>query len=271
MDSGNALGSLLAALPALLPRISGLHETAAFRVSVLLYAALMLLPAFFYPRLSKQAEAPAEQQVVPISTQSRRILWRISALFAVDSVSGGFIGTALLAYFFYQRFGASEGMIAFLFLVARGANALSHLGAAWLAKRIGLANTMVFTHIPSSLLLMTVPFAPNFWIAALFFLLRESLVEMDVPTRQSYVMAVVRPEERTVASGVTHLVRLGGWAVAPSFAGLLMQQLSLATPIFIGAGLKIAYDVLLYAAFGNIKPPEEAGTSCPTTPSSPSR
>jgi MFS family permease len=116
---------------------------------------------------------------------------------------------------------------------------------------------MVFTHIPSSLLLMTVPFAPNFWVAALLFLLREGLVEMDVPTRQSYVMAVVRPEERTFASGVTHLVRVGAWAVAPSFAGLFMKGVLQAAPLFVGAGLKIVYDVLLYAAFRRIKPPEE--------------
>jgi MFS family permease len=148
-------------------------------------------------------------------------------------------------------------VIAVLFLGARGMNAISHLGAAWLAKRIGLVNTMVFTHIPSSLLLVTVAFAPNFWVAAVLFLLREGLVEMDVPTRQSYVMAMVRPEERTFASGVTHLVRLGGWAVAPSFAGFLMQFLTLSTPLFIGAGMKIAYDVMLYRAFRGLKPPEE--------------
>ncbi len=116
---------------------------------------------------------------------------------------------------------------------------------------------MVFTHIPSSLLLMTVPFAPTFAIAAVLFILREGLVEMDVPTRQSYVMAVVRPEERTIASGVTSLVRLGGWAVAPSFAGVLMQDLSLATPLLIGGGMKIAYDLLLYAAFRRVRTAEE--------------
>jgi predicted MFS family arabinose efflux permease len=117
---------------------------------------------------------------------------------------------------------------------------------------------MVFTHTPSSLLLVTVAFAPDFWVAALLFLLREGLVEMDVPTRQSYVMAVVRPQERTFASGVTHLVRLGGWAVAPAAAGVLMQGVALATPLVIGAGMKIAYDALLYAAFRKVKPPEEA-------------
>jgi len=137
-------------------------------------------------------------------------------------------------------------------------NAASHLGAAWLAKRIGLVNTMVFTHIPSSLLLVTVAFAPNFTVAALLFLLREGLVEMDVPTRQSYVLAVVAPAERTFASGVTNLVRLAAWSVAPAFAGALMLGDSLYLPLVIGAAMKIAYDLLLWRAFRRVKPPEEA-------------
>jgi MFS family permease len=116
---------------------------------------------------------------------------------------------------------------------------------------------MVFTHIPSSLLLATVAFAPTFPIAAILFLLREGLVEMDVPTRQSYVMAVMQPEERTFASGITHLVRLSGWALGPGFAGWLMQAVSLGGPLVIGAGMKIGYDLLLWRAFRNVKPPEE--------------
>ena len=116
---------------------------------------------------------------------------------------------------------------------------------------------MVLTHIPSSILLASVAFVPDFWLAAVLFLLREGLVEMDVPTRQSYVMAVVKPEERTYASGVTHLVRLGGWSVAPGLAGWLMQAASLGAPLFIGAGMKIAYDLLLWRAFRRLKPPEE--------------
>jgi predicted MFS family arabinose efflux permease len=127
---------------------------------------------------------------------------------------------------------------------------------------------MVFTHIPSSLLLATVPFAPTFPIAAALFILREGLVEMDVPTRQSYVMAVVEPHERTVASGITSLVRLGGWAVAPAFAGLFMQNVSLATPVLVGAGMKIAYDALLYAAFRRVRPPEEVGGRAAAAPPS---
>jgi MFS family permease len=136
-------------------------------------------------------------------------------------------------------------------------NAVSHLGAAWLARRIGLVNTMVFTHIPSSLLLVTVAFAPNLTIAAVLFLLREGLVEMDVPTRQSYVLAVVRPEERTTASGITNLVRLAAWAVAPVFAGALMNGDSLYLPLTVGAAMKISYDILLWRAFRSVRPPEE--------------
>jgi MFS family permease len=116
---------------------------------------------------------------------------------------------------------------------------------------------MVFTHIPSSLLLATVPFMPTFPIAAALFLLREGLVEMDVPTRQSYVMAVVRPQERAFASGVTHLVRLGGWALAPGVAGLLMTGGSLALPLLVGAGMKIVYDLALWRSFRGVRPPEE--------------
>src|SRR5688572_26977601 len=144
-----------------------------------------------------------------------------------------------------------------LFFGARVMNAVSHLGAAWLARRIGLVNTMVVTHIPSSILLMTVAIAPNFPVAAVLFLLREGLVEMDVPTRQSYVLAVVRPEERTVATGVTNLVRLAAWAVAPIVAGALTVGDSYAVPLVVGAGMKILYDVLLYRAFRGVKPPEE--------------
>jgi hypothetical protein len=120
---------------------------------------------------------------------------------------------------------------------------------------------MVFTHIPSSLLLVTVAFAPTFPIAAVLFLLREGLVEMDVPTRQSYVLAVVRPEERTIASGITNLVRLGAWAIAPAFAGALMIGESLYLPLVIGAAMKIAYDLMLWRAFRGIKPPEEMSWS----------
>lgn len=255
-DIGHGAGGLLAALPSLL-RLAGAGDLASFQAAVMLYALLLLATAVLYLRLSVLAEAQEKRPRLVVSPHSRKVLWRISLLFGLDSVAGGFVGTALLSYFFYQRFGVAEPVIAVLFLGARGMNAVSHLGAAWLARRIGLVNTMVFTHIPSSLLLVTVAFAPNFWVAAVLFLLREGLVEMDVPTRQSYVMAVVRPNERTFASGITHLVRLLGWAAAPGFAGFLMQFLAISTPLFVGAGMKITYDLMLYLSFRGIKPPEE--------------
>lgn len=255
-DAGHALGALLAGLPALLRHLAGAGELASMRTAVGIYAVLLLLPVPLYLRLSRSIEAPSGTRI-ELSAATRGILARISALFALDSLGGGFLTTALLAFFFYRRFGVDEAVIGPLFFAARVANALSHLAAAWLARRIGLVNTMVFTHIPSSLLLVTVAFAPSFPIAALLFLLREGLVEMDVPTRQSYVMAVVRPEERTLASGVTHLVRLGAWAVAPAFAGLLMAGTLLMAPLLIGAGMKIVYDILLWRAFRHARPPEE--------------
>lgn len=256
-DAGHAIGGLAAGLPVVLRGWTALDDAQSLHLTMLLYAGFHLLIAFAYSRLSPACESSSSIGLARLAPESRRILLRISALFALDSVAGGFLTAALLSYFFFERFGVSEGAIGVLFFGARIANALSHFGAAWLAQRIGLVNTMVFTHVPSSLLLVTVAIAPSFPVAAVLFLLREGLVEMDVPTRQSYVMAVVRPEERTVASGVTHLVRLGAWAVAPAFAGMMMQGPSLATPLVIGAALKITYDVLLYVAFRREQPPEE--------------
>jgi MFS family permease len=255
-DAGHALGALAAGVPALLRATMPITEGDALRAAVGLYAALLASTAILYGRLSPAVEVPVAKGRA-LSPGSRRVLTRISALFALDAIGGGFLVSALIAYFFYTRFGVDERVTGLLFFAARAANAGSHVAAAWLAKRIGLVNTMVFTHIPSSLLLLTVPFAPTFPIAAALFLLREGLVEMDVPTRQSYVMAVVAPHERTAASGVTSLVRLGGWAVAPGFAGMAMAGTSIGAPLIVGASLKILYDVLLYAAFRRLPPPEE--------------
>ncbi len=259
-DAGHALGALAAGLPALVSL--GGDEVFALRLGVGCFAVLVLASGLLCLGLSPAVEAPpAPVRKVQLTPGSRSVLVRISALFAIDSIAGGFLGAALLSYFFFERFGVDEAQIGVLFFAARVLNALSHLAAAWLARRIGLVNTMVFTHIPSSLFLVTVAIAPDFWTAAVLFLLREGLVEMDVPTRQSYVMAVVRPEERTFASGVTHLVRLGGWAVAPAFAGWLMQGVALATPLVVGAGMKIGYDLLLWRAFRHLRPPEERGSA----------
>ena len=162
-----------------------------------------------------------------------------------------------MAYWFFERYGTSEVQLAWLFFAARLLNVVSHLAAAWIARRIGLINTMVVTHLPSSVFMMLAPAAPSAGIAAAFFLAREALVEMDVPTRQSYVMAVVPPSARTYASGITNVTRNAGWAVGPLIGGTVMQHLSLAAPIFIGGSLKIVYDLVLYRSFRHLKAPEE--------------
>jgi len=261
-DIGHASGGLAAAAPAVLARLFSVTTESGYQWTLAGYASVLALTAVLAWRLSPSIElvpSVSREQRPHIAPDSRRIVWQISGLFAIDAIAGGFLGTALLSYFFFQRFGVAESAIAVLFFAARGANAISHFGAAWLASRIGLINTMVFTHIPSSLALVAVALVPEFWMAAALFLLRELLVEMDVPTRQSYVMAVVRPEERTWASGITSLVRLGGWAVAPFAAGFLMQGLTLATPLILGAGMKIGYDLLLWRSFRHVAPPEEGG------------
>ncbi|TAJ99353.1 MAG: MFS transporter [Candidatus Manganitrophaceae bacterium] len=215
-DIGHALGSLLAGTPALLSYL-GVGEIVAFRLTLGIYVFLVFLTLLLYLGLSPAIEVRARRPAFQVSAESRRTLWKISSLFALDSFGGGFVMTSLLSYFFYERFGVGEEIIGMLFFGARAANALSHLGAAWLAKRIGLVNTMVFTHIPSSLLLAAVPFAPSFQVAAILFLLREGLVEMDVPTRQSYVMAVVRSEERNLCLQPHPSRSLGGLGCRPLF------------------------------------------------------
>ncbi|MDE2490235.1 MAG: MFS transporter [Elusimicrobia bacterium] len=261
-NTGSAAGALMAGLPTLMVRFLSVSEAASYRLAIVLYAALIFLSAFCYAAMSHGVELyhPQEKEKakVRIGPETRRIVLKLSSLFALDSLGGGFIVTALLSYYFFARFHVDLAFLALLFCAARAAQVLSNFAAAWLASKIGLVNTMVFTHIPSNLLLIAVVFAPNFPVAALLYLCRAVLSSMDVPTRQSYVMSLVKPEERTFASGATHLVRMSSWAVAPYIAGAMMEGVSLGSPLFAAAGLKIAYDLLLFASFRDVKPPEEA-------------
>lgn len=254
-DVGHAAGSLAAGLAGALAALPGWSAAGGLRATLVLYPALLLAGMPLYLGLSAETETPRSRR--RLSPGSRRVVAKISALFALDGLGGGFLVSSLIAYFFIQRFGASVAAVAALFFAARVANVASHFAAAWLARRFGLVKTMVFTHIPSSLLLVAVAFTDSWPVAATLFLLRECLVEMDVPTRQSYVVAVVAPEERTTASGATNVVRLASWAVAPLVAGTLMERLSLAAPLLVGAAIKIAYDLLLFAVFRRVRPPEE--------------
>lgn len=258
-EAGGAVGAALAGLPWLFQRMSGAKEITAMRMAWAFPILLSGGAAMLCLRLSPHAEARPAEPKRPLTASGKSLIQRISPLFFVDAFADGLLPSTLLAYFLYRRFGISEGSLALLFFAGRVANASSYYGAAWLSKRIGLVNTMVFTHIPSSLFLVGIAMAPSFPVVAALFLLRESLVEMDVPTRQSYLMAVVSPEERTTVAGTTQLIRMAGWAVAPALAGLLMNHTSLAMPLFLGAGLKIIYDGLLFISFRRTRPPEEAG------------
>jgi predicted MFS family arabinose efflux permease len=266
IDSGHALGALAGVLPVFLQHAWSFSPQAAYRSMFALYAVLYLLAAAFYLRLGADIElAPsaAPRPRAPLTPESRRIVAGLAALFSLDAFGGGMLSDALISYWFFLRFGISAAMVGPLFFGVHVLNSLSYFGAAWLARRIGLVNTIVFTHLPSSLFLIAVPFAPSFPWAAGLYLARAALVEMDVPTRQSYVVAVVRPEERVFASGVTNLTRNVAWMAGPGLAGWLMQQLSLGAPLFFGGAFKILHDLFLWSSFRHIKPPEERSSVAP--------
>jgi len=255
LDGGHAFGGLAALA------FAGEHRLIFF---VCGGAALACVAP--YLALSARVEVASSPVARPFKVRAARdgdratgdrAIAKLALLFGIDSIGGGFLSSALIAYWFFERYGFSESQLAVLFFAARALNAVSHVGAAWLARRIGLLNTMVFTHLPSSLLLMVAPAAPSGGLAATLFLGRESLVEMDVPTRQSYVMAIVPPHRRTYASGVTNFTRTIGWAIGPPIAGFVMQNVVLAAPLFIGGGMKILYDIVLYRSFRHLRPPEE--------------
>ncbi len=261
LDGGGSLGALAAGLPLFLQLRLSFSLLNSYRSVFFGYSGLCLIVATLYAVLSPAIEvnnplAPAKVSA-GITPTNKRILAKLTALFSLDAFGGGFLTDALVAYWFFRRFGVAEHELGLVFFVVHILNACSHLGAAWLARRIGLVNTMVFTHLPSSLFLMAVPFAPSFKWAVLLFLCREALVEMDVPTRQSYVAALVRPSERTLASGITNLARNVFWAVGSAAAGFLMQTLTFSAPLLIGGGAKVTYDILLYRSFRRVRPPEE--------------
>lgn len=267
LDGGGSLGALGAALPVLLQHKMSLTILTSYRVLFVGYSVLCVVVAAICLCLSPAIEVKNPGTIASvrngITPKSKRIVARITALFSLDAFAGGFLTDALVAYWFFRRFGITEQDLGIVFFVVHILNACSHLGAAWLARHIGLVNTMVFTHLPSSLFLMAVPLAPSFKWAVVLFLCREALVEMDVPTRQSYVAAMVLAEERMFASGVTNLARNLFWAIGSSVAGVVMQNLSFSAPLVIGGGTKVAYDLVLYRAFRKIRPPEELQTCAP--------
>lgn len=257
-DVLGAGGALAAGVPTLLSDVLHVSALAGHRWVLASAAGLSLLTAGLYAALP-QTPAPSRPTRGPLSPISRRRLVGLSSLFALDSLGGGLIAGSVLSYWFFRRFDLDGAALGPMFFAARILNALSYLVAERLARRIGLVRTMVFTHFPSSLLLFVLPFVPTPATAIAVFLLREALVQMDVPTRESYVGAVTQPGERTFAFGVTGLVRNTGWALGPTLAGLAMSAWGLAAPLVAGAGLKSVYDVALYVSYRGVAAPEERG------------
>src|SRR5216683_282178 len=238
----------------------------SYRVVVICYAVLGAMLAFIFTRLSPAAEvsAPEEQSALAALkgfwglSHSRHVVAKLSALFALDSFGGGFVVQSFAAYWFYLRFGVDPGTLGVIFFWANIFAGISSLLASRLAARFGLINTMVATHLPSNILLILVPLMPNLKLAVMVLLVRFSISQMDVPTRQSYTMAVVSAEERSAAAGITGVARTTGAAISPLFVGFMFARHSLINlPFFIAGTLKIIYDLLLYREFVAIRPPEE--------------
>jgi MFS family permease len=274
-----SLGALAAGLPDLLTRY-GVPMPVSLALLFALYSVLALVVALLASRLSPTVEAhivdhalesragassgdaPAQRRrgrVLPALPHSRRTVLRLAGLFSLDAFAGGLVAQTLMALYFHLRFGVSLGLLAILFFAANLLSALSFLAAPALARRFGLLNTMVFTHLPSNLLLILVPLAPTFPLAAALLLLRQSLSQLDVPTRQAYTMALVTPNERTAAASATSVARSAGAAASPALAGALLQGsfLIFGAPFLVAGSLKAIYDVTLWALFRRVRLPED--------------
>ncbi|MBA2300499.1 MAG: MFS transporter [Chloroflexi bacterium] len=256
-----ATGALAAGLLSQVLLDLGVATVDAYRAIVIGYAVVGLAMAIGFWRLGSAVEAaPAERRSDDIRVllglhRSRRVVLRLSALFSIDAFAGGFIPQSLMAYWFHLKFGVEPGVLGVIFFGANLLAAVSSLSAARIASRIGLINTMVFTHLPSNVLLILVPLMPNLPLAVAVLLLRFSLSQMDVPTRQSYVLSVVDPDERSAAAGVTGIARTTGAAISPSLSSVLMSNAgSIALPFFLAGSLKILYDLLLYRDFRSHAP-----------------
>lgn len=262
-----ATGALCGGLLAQYLLDAGWADLDAYRAVVLGYAALglalLVMFAFLSPAVEVVTRTAARATFLGLE-HSRPIVLKLSALFALDAFGGSFVVQSVIVYWFTLKFAVEPGTLGALFFAANLLAGISALSAARIAARIGLVKTMVYTHIPSNILLILVPFMPTFWLAAAVLLLRFSISQMDVPTRQSYTMAVVPPTERSAASGVTTIARSLGAALGPMLATpLLGIPLLMGAPFVIAGGLKIVYDVLLYRNFQTIKPPEELAKSMP--------
>ena len=255
-----ALGALASGVPTLLQQAFGLGELASFRPAFVAYTVLAVLTALLYSRLSSRVELPSGEArwANPLTLPSRGRIVTLAGLFTVDSFGTGLIVQSLASYWFFTRFGLQPGQLGALFFASNLLTALSLWTATRLARRIGLLNTIVFTHIPSSVLLIAVPFVPEAWMAMALWLVRAFFAQMDVPTSQSYTMAVVAPAEQTAMASAATVTRSAGLAAGPSVGTALWTTLGPSAPFLVGGVVKIAYDLTLWWLFRRVKPPEEA-------------
>ena len=253
-----AAGALAAAAPDFLV-LAGLGPVSAFKLMFYAYAALGVVSALLYRRLP-HAHMDQPRASAPLGP-SRGVVYKLSALFSLDSFAGGFVVQSLLALWLFERFDLSLSAASLFFFWSSVASAFSYPVAAWLASRVGLINTMVFTHIPSSILLILAAFSPNLYVTLGLLLVRSALSQMDVPTRTSYVMAVVTPAERAAAASFTAVPRSLASAISPAFAGVLLTTAFSGLPLVVCGVLKIVYDVALLVSFRDVKPPEEQARS----------
>ena len=256
----SAMGALCSSMPIILEKTLGLELLDGYRVMFFLYASVGAVVTVVYLRLSPAAEAPAadgRRAGITLPRRSKGIIYKLAALGAMDSFGGGFMFQTFLAYWFTLRYGLTLESLAGVFFAANVISSFSAILAAWLSRRIGLINTMVWTHIPANLLVVAMAFSPFAWLTIVLLLIRESMSQMDVPTRQSFTMAVVDPEEQTVAAGMSTLGRQGGQMSAPYISGLLVAASLTSAPLIVGGLVKVVYDLLLWQQFRNVRPPEE--------------
>jgi MFS family permease len=254
-----AIGALGAGLPVLLASVSGLGETDAFKIMLVLLTASLLIVAILYSALSSPpAHERAPALTNPFNLPSRRRIFMLTGLFTVDSFGGALIIQTLAAYWFYERFGLELAELSLVFFVSELLTTSSMWVAAKIANRIGLLNTMVFTHIPANLFLIGAAFSPWGWLAITFWQGRAFFSQMDVPTRDSYIMAIVGPEERVAMASMQQLGRSAANTLGPSVSTFMWTAISASAPLVASGIIKIAYDLSLWAVFRNIRPPEEA-------------
>lgn len=255
--AGAAFGALLGALPELARNYLNFTLISGYRALFALFALTGLLLMVVYRSLSHRAEV----EVARISRfgldKSARTVTKLSVLFSIDAFGGGFVISLIISLWFKQRYNASVSEVVAILFVTQIVTAASFLVAGLLARRIGLLRTMVFTHIPSNILLIAVGLAPTFGTSVAFLLLRQSISQMDVPTRQSYMTAIIPSEERNAANSITNVSRSIAAAPPPTISGYLIQSGLWAAPFLFGGVFKIAYDILIYLSFRNVKPPEE--------------